>query len=232
MNPLISCDQMGTPEAVSVPAFEGFPIHRNEELLNAATHAAGAVMGVIGSLVLLERAADCGIVYLIACATYAATLVTLYLASTLYHLAQDRSLKRMLRTVDHVCIFLLIAGTYTPVMLISLRGSAWAPLIVIWSVAACGTALKVAAADRTSGTGSTLLYAATGLLGIPIMPQMIQAFSQPGAVCIVAGGAAYLAGLIFFVQERPWFHALWHVFVLAGSICHYSAILSALPAIP
>ena len=230
MNPLLTCESSGNPNAVRVAAVEVSGAARNEEWLNAATHAAGVVLSLIGSLVLLERAADRGTLSFVACAIYAASLVVLYLASTVYHLVREQALKRVLRTVDHVCIFLLIAGTYTPVTLLPLGRSAWVPLILIWGVAAAGALLKVAAADWAYGSRSTLLYAAAGLLGIPLIPRLLHTFPEPGAACILGGGVAYIAGLIFFLQEKPYFHAVWHIFVLVGSVCHYCAIfLSVVP---
>jgi hemolysin III len=202
----------------------------DEEFLNGVTHAAGAVLSVAGSLVLLRLAVERGsLLHVVGCATYAGSLVTLYLASTLYHLARHEPLKQTLRVVDHVCIFLLIAGTYTPVSLVPLRGPhGWILLALVWCIAAAGAILKVTAADWAYGNGSTLLYAATCALGLPLLPQMIATFPQPGVTCVLAGSLAYAVGLVFFVRDdKPYFHAIWHLFVLAGSICHYLAILLA-----
>ena len=156
---------------------------------------------------------------------YGATLVAVYAASTLYHSSRRPRLKRALRVVDHCAIFLLIAGTYTPVTLVALRGAwGWTLFGLVWGLCLAGIVFKVLFIDRFAVL-STAAYVLIGWLGIIAVRPMLELLSGPAIGWLVAGGVAYTAGTFFYHSNRlPYAHAVWHLFVLAGSVFHYVAI--------
>jgi hemolysin III len=165
--------------------------------------------------------------HIVACSIYGATLICLYTASTLYHASISPRVKRALRIFDHSAIYLLIAGTYTPFLLVSLRGPwGWSLFAVIWGLAVAGVLFKFWFVERF-GILSTAVYIAMGWLVVIAAKPVITHVPIIALIWLLAGGLAYTAGVIFFVAKRiPYSHAIWHIFVLAGSICHYFAVFS------
>ena len=204
--------------------------HSVEELANAVTHGVGLVLSIAGFVVLLVFAALHGTAWhMVACSIYGVTLICLYTASTLYHSVLSPGLKRTLEVFDHSAIYLLIAGTYTPFLLINLRGSwGWPLFAVIWGLALAGILFKLRFTGRFNFF-STAAYIAMGWLGVIAARPMVAHVPANALIWLLAGGLTYNAGVIFYVYRRiPYSHAIWHVFVLAGSICHYFAVFSTL----
>jgi hemolysin III len=202
--------------------------HSVEEIANAVTHGIGLLLSIAGFVVLLVLAALRGTAWhIVACSIYGATLICLYTASTLYHASISPRVKRALRIFDHSAIYLLIAGTYTPFLLVSLRGPwGWSLFAVIWGLAVAGVLFKFWFVERF-GILSTAVYIAMGWLVVIAAKPVITHVPIIALIWLLAGGLAYTAGVIFFVAKRiPYSHAIWHIFVLAGSICHYFAVFS------
>ena len=202
--------------------------HSLEEIANAITHGIGLLLSIAGFVVLLVLAALRGTAWhIVACSIYGATLICLYTASTLYHAVISPRVKRALRIFDHSAIYLLIAGTYTPFLLVSLRGPwGWSLFGVIWGLALVGVLFKFWFVERFAIL-STVVYIAMGWLVVIAAKPVITHLSLTAIIWLLAGGLAYTGGVIFFAAKRiPYSHAIWHLFVLAGSICHYFAVLS------
>ena len=206
---------------------------RREELANTITHGFGAVASLIAGIVLIVLAAGSGDPWrIISASVFSLTLVTLYTASTFYHGASDGPHKFRLEIFDHCAIFLLIAGTYTPFMLVSLRGPwGWSLFGVVWSLAIVGVFLKLTFKTRFSLL-STAIYIAMGWLVVVAAVPMIEALPLNTLLLLVAGGVTYTAGTVFYHNERiPYAHAIWHLFVLGGSILHYFAVATQVTAL-
>ena len=198
-----------------------------EEVASAITHGLGAVLSVGAGAVLITLAAVFGDVWtVVGASVFAGSLVLLYSASTLYHAIPHTTAKARLQTVDHCAIYVLIAGTYTP-FLLSLRGTwGWTLFAVIWTLAAGGIVFKLFFTGRFT-LASTLVYVAMGWLIVVAAGPLRAALPGPTIAWIVAGGLAYTAGIAFYLNRRLRFaHAIWHLFVLAGSVCHFAAVLS------
>jgi len=198
-----------------------------EELANAVTHGFGLALSLAGFAVLLVLAIVRGGPWHIAsCTVYGATLVILYLASTLYHSSRSPRLKHILRVVDHSAIYLLIAGTYTPFTQVNLRGFwGWTLFGLVWSCCVAGVVLKTFFINRLPVV-STLLYVAMGWVCVIAIKPLVSAIPAGGLAWLLSGGLLYTIGVIFFASRRLRFnHAIWHLFVLAGSICHYMAVV-------
>jgi hemolysin III len=202
-------------------------IQRNEEVFNSLTHGLGLALSLGGVSVLVTLASLRGSVWhIVGCSIFGASLITLYTASTLYHGARRERSKKILQVVDHVCVFLLIAGTYTPFTLTIFRGPwGWTLFGLIWAFAAVGVLLKSGfMASRLSQ--SVLPYVLMGWVGVIVMIKPILMIPTGGLILLVGGGLLYSVGVIFYTRDKiPCFHAVWHLFVLAGSTCHYFAIL-------
>lgn len=157
------------------------------------------------------------------------TLVILYLASTLYHSVRDSKLKRIFKILDHACIYLLIAGTYTPFLLVSLRGPwGWTLLGVIWGLALVGVIFKTFSAQRFRRF-LVLGYLLMGWLCVIAGRELILRVPAEGLFWLALGGLLYTVGVLFYAWRKlPYGHTIWHLFVLGGSICHYLAVLSLL----
>jgi hemolysin III len=204
-----------------------------EEIANAVTHGIGLLFSVAGCIVLLVFAILHGRAnYIVACSIYGVTLICLYAASTLYHAAIAPRVKRALKILDHSAIYLLIAGTYTPFLLLYLRGAwGWTLFAVVWSLALAGILFKFWFVDHFPFL-STAVYLLLGWL-VVIAVKPVQAHIPASTLLwLVAGGLLYSSGVIFFAWKRlPYGHVIWHLFVMAGSACHYVAVLrSVLPA--
>src|SRR4029077_874496 len=196
--------------------------HSLEEIANAITHVIGLLLSIAGFVVLLALAALRGTAWhIVACSIYGATLICLYTASTLYHAVISPRVKRALRIFDHSAIYLLIAGTYTPFLLVSLRGPwGWSLFGVIWGLALVGVLFKFWFVERFAIL-STAVYIAMGWLVVIAPKPVITHLPLTAIIWLLAGVLAYTGGVIFFAAKRiPYSHAIWHLFVLAGSICH------------
>ena len=205
-----------------------------QELANSLTHGVGLTLSIAGFIVLLVLAAMRGSAWrIVGCAIYGSTLICLYTASTLYHSIQSPRLNRILKVCDHSAIYLLIAGTYTPFLLVNLRGGwGWSLFAVIWGLAMAGILFKVWFVEHFSLL-STAVYLLMGWLALLAIKPLLLAVPLSGLLWLLAGGVLYTVGVVFYVSKRvPYNHAIWHGFVLAGSTCHYFAVLCAviLPA--
>ena len=190
------------------------------------THGLGLIASIVGVAVLVSLAVERGEGWhVVSAAIYGATLVALYAASTLYHALKGTKARGVLRILDHCSIYLLIAGTYTPITLVSLRGSwGWALFGTVWGLAVAGIFFKVFATGRF-GYLSTVAYVLMGWICILALKPMLVLLSPGALSLLLAGGLAYTAGTVFYAWERiPYSHAVWHLFVIAGSVCHYLAI--------
>lgn len=198
-----------------------------EEIANTISHGLGLVLALVALPVLVMSALRAGDVrFLVGVSVFGATMVLLYLASTLYHSTTHEAAKRMFRLFDHTAIFLLIAGTYTPFALGVLRGPwGWSMLAAVWTLAIVGIVLKVIARTRHSRI-SIVLYVVMGWMAIVAVKPMFALIPMPGILLIFAGGIAYTGGLAFFAAHRIRYnHFIWHLFVIAGTICHFFAVL-------
>jgi hemolysin III len=200
---------------------------RGEEIANSITHGLGLALSLAGLAVLVTLAALRGTAWhIVSCAVYGATLVILYAASTLYHGVRGPRVKRVLRVLDHSAIYLLIAGTYTPFALVTLRGAwGWSLFGVVWGLALLGILWKVWFVDRFVIV-STTVYLLMGWLAVIAAKPLLAALPLGGIAWILAGGLCYTAGVVFFGWKKlPYAHAVWHVFVISGSVCHFLAVL-------
>jgi hemolysin III len=198
-----------------------------EEVANSVTHGVGLVASIAGLVVMLVAAVTRGDAWLItACAVYGATLVLLYLTSTLYHALAMTRARSVMRRLDHSAIYLLIAGTYTPFVLISLRGPwGWTLFGITWGLALFGITVKAVLGPRWPII-STTLYILMGWVVVVAIGPLMKSLPGGGVGWLFAGGACYTLGVVFFAWERMRYsHAIWHLFVLGGSVCHYVAVL-------
>jgi hemolysin III len=200
---------------------------RGERLANWLTHGIGAVLSAAGLPLLVVFASIYGDVWhIVSYAIFGSTLIALYTASTLYHLSRQERWRWVLRRWDHAAIFLLIAGTYTPFLLVSLRGPwGWSLFGVIWLLCGMGAALKFCGAERFK-TLSLVAYLAAGWMVVVAIRPLIHVVPTPGLWLLVAGGLSYTCGVAFYVwRGLRYHHACWHLFVLGGSTCHFLAVL-------
>ncbi len=202
---------------------------RGEEAANSITHAVGAVLALAGLVVLALSAIRYGTARsIVGCVVFGAALVFLYSVSTLYHSVGSgpSRAKAVLRVLDHSAIFLLIASTYTPFTLVSLRGPwGWSLFGVVWGLALAGIALRLVLRRRPTGA-FVALYLAMGWCVVVAAKPLLAALVPGGIVLLVAGGVAYSAGIVFYAwRSLPYAHAIWHGFVLAGSALHFAAVL-------
>ncbi len=198
-----------------------------EEIANSITHGIGLILAIAGLAVLTGYASRLGnIWHMVSCTIFATTLILQYAFSTLYHSIQLPRAKSIMRVLDHSAIFLLIAGTYTPFMLVNLRGVwGWSLLTVIWSLALLGVLFQVSLLRRWQGV-SLGLYIGMGWVVVIAIKPMLEAVAMEGLLLLLLGGLAYTSGVIFYVWKRlRYHHAIWHGFVLLGSILHYFAVL-------
>ena len=200
---------------------------KGEEIANSLTHGAGTVLAIVGLVVLIIFAALYGNAWhIVSCSIFGAALILLYLASTLYHAIEHPGAKSILRILDHSAILLLIAGTYTPITLISLRGPwGWTLFGVVWGLAIIGILIET---TRLRRHRSWLigLYVVMGWAVVAAVKPMMHNMDSGGLWLLLAGGIAYTGGIAFYLWNRlPYNHAVWHLFVLAGSVFHYFAVL-------
>ncbi|HIF9514497.1 hemolysin III family protein [Photobacterium damselae] len=198
-----------------------------EEIANSVSHGLGMIFGIVGLVLLLVQAvnAKADALSIVSLSIYGGSMILLYLASTLYHAIPFERAKRALKTFDHCAIFLLIAGTYTPFLLISLRTPlAITLMVIIWLLALMGIAAKIVFVYRFKKL-SIITYLTMGWLSLIAIYQLAMALSTGGLVLLALGGLIYSIGVVFYINKRiPYNHAIWHLFVLGGSICHFCAI--------
>lgn len=197
-----------------------------EELANSLTHGLGAVLSVAGLVLLVVFSVRQGDAWhVVSTAIFGATLVLLYTASTLYHSFRGERLKQVLQKFDHAAIFLLIAGTYTPFELVTLRGAwGWSLFGVVWGLAVAGVTIKFWLAGRFRLV-STLIYLLMGWLVMVAIKPLVAALPAGGLKLLIAGGLCYTGGAAFYLWKRlPYHHAIWHLFVMGGSACHWAAV--------
>ena len=202
---------------------------RGEELANTLTHGVGFLAAALGTPVLLDAArAHDSTPFFVGSAVFAAAMVLLYLGSTVYHVWPRTRFKGILQTIDHSAIFLLIAGTYTPFTLGPLYGPwGWTILAVVWALACFGVALKTFKGVSHRPRLAIALYLGLGWLIVLAIRPLAMAVSLSTLLWLIAGGVVYTAGVIFFINDhKRYCHAVWHLFVLGGTSCHYFAVLS------
>ncbi|NHZ71876.1 MAG: hemolysin III family protein [Aquificales bacterium] len=205
---------------------------RGEEIANSITHGIGTALSIAGLSVLVVLAVIYGDVWrIVSFSIYGGSLILLYLASTLYHSLQHPRVKQVLRKFDHASIYILIAGTYTPFLLISMRGSLGWPIFgLIWGLAAAGIVWKMFFVGKWEVL-ATIIYILMGWMCIFLFKDMVSAIPPLGVTMLITGGVVYTAGVIFYAWEKlPYNHAIWHLFVLGGSVCHFVAISTLIPA--
>lgn len=199
-----------------------------EEIANSVSHGAGLVAALVGIPVLIVDAArHADAAFIAAASLFSATIVLLYLASTLYHALPAGKAKRVFRILDHSSIYLLIAGTYAPFTLGVLRGAwGWSLFGVVWGLAVAGVALK-ASGRASNPIFSTGLYLLMGWVVIVAVDPLFSRVPTAGLLWLLAGGLCYTAGVYFFAMDSRlrYGHLVWHLFVLAGTVCHYFAVL-------
>ncbi len=209
------------------------PYTLGEEIANSITHGIGTGLSIAGLTVLVVLAALYGDVWrIVSFSIFGSSLVLLYLASTLYHSFQNPRIKKIFQIFDHSAIYLLIAGTYTPFLLISLRGAwGWTFLVVIWGLAFLGIGLKALFFEYYERL-SALGYVLMGWLCVIAGKELLTNVPQVSLIWLAVGGMAYTIGIIFLAWRKiPYGHAIWHLFVLGGSICHYFAVANLLPSV-
>ena len=195
---------------------------RREEQFNAATHALGALLGIAGFILLIifeSKKTDWSLFSVI---VYGLSIIILFSASALYHSVKSEKKKHYFRIVDHISIYLLIAGTYTPILLITLAESkGWTLFWVVWGIALFGLVLKIFFTGRFE-LFSTLLYLVMGWLIVFDFSTLIELMPTNGIIFLIIAGLAYTVGIIFYAVDRiPYNHVIWHLFVLTGAIFHY-----------
>ncbi|WP_257274898.1 MULTISPECIES: hemolysin III family protein [unclassified Endozoicomonas] len=197
-----------------------------EEIANSITHGLGALLSVAGLTLLVAYAAEQHDVWRIASfSIYGATLILLFLSSTLYHSIQHEKTKKVFKLLDHCSIYLLIAGTYTPFLLVSMRDTlGWIMFATVWLLAIAGIVFKVWFGPRFKKL-SVATYILMGWLVLFASKELASKISLEGVYWLVAGGLSYTLGAVFYLWKKlPFNHAIWHVFVLGGSFCHFFAV--------
>jgi hemolysin III len=199
-----------------------------EEIASSVTHGLGLAGSIVVLPFLIIAASRDGDAWRVMSATiFGVSLILLYAASTFYHALPPSRAKRVFRVIDHSAIYLLIAGTYTPFLLGPLRGPwGWSLLAVIWALAFAGIIMKATLGFRWA-RASTVVYLLMGWIGVIAVKPLIERVTPAGLLWLLAGGLAYTGGVIFFVFDRRlrYAHAIWHLFVAAGSVCHVVAVL-------
>ena len=200
-----------------------------EEIFNSVSHGVGAGLSIAGCVVAVVKAAlHGGAMDVVSAAIFGAMLIILYLMSTLYHAITNDTAKRVFRVLDHCTIFLLIAGTYTPYTLISLRGQnaalGWSIFGILWGLTAFGVVLNAVSLKKFKVI-PMILYIAMGWCVVIVLKPLYEAIGLGGLLFLLIGGLCYTAGIFFFSSKIKYMHAIWHLFVLAGSILHYFSIL-------
>lgn len=196
--------------------------YKKEERLHAVSHGIGVILGLFGLVILMNTNSFKSNYATFSILVYGVSIILLFTASTLYHIAANVSVKKKLRILDHISIYFLIAGTYTPVALITLvNGNGWVIFYLVWSIAIIGTVLKLFYTGRFEAL-SLLMYIFMGWLIIFDISNLIASTSTLGLSLLALGGAFYTLGIFFYAMRRiPYNHLIWHIFVLGGAISHW-----------
>jgi hemolysin III len=203
------------------------PYKMREEIVHSVTHGIGIVMAVAGLGLLIAHANTFGSArHIVGCSIFGGALIILYSASTLYHGIRHPKAKRVLRIIDHSAIYLLIAGTYTPFALVNLHGTwGWTLFGVVWGLALLGIVLQFSPLRKFSYV-RLILYITMGWAALAVIKPLAASVPRLALILILSGGLTYTVGIVFYLWRRlPYHHAIWHVFVLSGSILHYLAVL-------
>ena len=201
------------------------PQTAGEEIANTVSHGVGAVLAAAGAVPLLVKAAMDSGQAVVGMALYAASLLGLYAASSVYHGVRNPALKKRLRVLDHCSIFLLILGTYIPMALLVLGGSlGWTLIGINAALAVVGIVLDLIDLERFSKV-TLVLYAAMGWLILPAIGRVVTVLPPAGVALLAGGGVAYTVGILFYKSKRHYMHFVWHLFVLAGSALQYFCVL-------
>jgi len=198
-----------------------------EELANRLTHCVAALLSIVGLVILLVAASRTGDPYrIVSVAVFTSVLCIFYIISTLYHTFRNQRVRYIFRILDHAGIFLVIAASYTPFTLVSLReGNGWALFGVVWGFAVVGVVFKTFMTHRLAFL-APVLYIALGWLIVVDLEGLLSMVPIKGVLWLFAGGLCYTVGIVFYAIDRiPYNHAIWHLFVVAGSLCHYLSIL-------
>lgn len=201
-----------------------------EEIFNAVSHGTGGLLAIAGTVVLIVLCAVYSDAWaVVSSCIYGASLIILYTMSTLYHAISNERAKRFFRIMDHNTIFFLIAGTYTPFTLVSLRGKiGWVLFFVVWIAAAVGIALNSVDLEKYRKP-SIVCYVAMGWVIIFAIKLMIEAVPKNSLVFLLVGGILYTVGIIFYAMKKlKYFHSVWHLFTVAGSVFHYFSVMLAI----
>ncbi len=205
--------------------------YRDEELWNTGTHGLGILLGAVGAVFMILQVQGADRLSRVSVWIYSISVIVLFTASTVYHAVADPRIKRKLRILDHISIYLLIAGTYTPVALITLReGSGWWLFGAVWGMALFGTVLKLFFTGKFE-IFSLFLYLLMGWLIVIDLNNLLDHLTSTGKGLLMAGGGFYTVGILFYaIRKIPFNHMIWHFFVLAGAFCHWLFIyLDVLP---
>jgi hemolysin III len=209
----------------TLPALPSYSVR--EEIASSVMHGIGIVLAIVGLAVLVGFAARHGDRWhVVGCSTFGAALIICFTTSTLYHSIRSERSKHVLRALDHAAIFLLIAGTYSPFMLVNLKGPwGWSLFAVIWTLAIVGIGMRLLLKGRMHGL-VVATYLAMGWAVVVAVEPMIKHVALGGLILLASGGLTYTAGVIFYKWRRlPYNHAIWHGFVMAGAAMHFSAVL-------
>jgi hemolysin III len=200
---------------------------QSEERANTLSHGLGALLSIVALIILLTSAVKSGEVdRIVSFSIYGLSLILLFTASTLYHGSTKLQLKKLFKLFDHCAIYLLIAGSYTPLMALGLGGTlGYSMLTLIWLIALAGIAFKVKFGHKYKIL-SVSTYLGMGFISLAIMNQLYQSLSTGGLTLLAVGGGIYTFGVFFYLQKKiPFNHAIWHLFVLAGATCHFFMML-------
>jgi hemolysin III len=194
-----------------------------EEIANAVTHGIGALLAIAGTVLLIVKAQ--GALQVVSFSIYGTTMLMLYVSSTMYHSLTHMGAKRVFQVLDHSSIFLLIAGSYTPFMLVSVQGTlGWSIWGLNMAFAVAGIIIEAVARDRFHKV-QLVIYVLMGWMCVLAMPQLLESIPRGGVVLLIVGGLCYTGGIVFYVWKKlPYSHPIWHLFVLAGTVTHYLAV--------
>ena len=200
-------------------------IHPKEEFLNTISHAVGAIFGVIGLFLLISKNSKKTSYTTVSIIVYSLTFISMFVASSLYHYVSNIEIKRKLRIVDHINIYFLIAGTYTPMCLITLiNGKGWTIFYIVWGITAIGILLKSFFTGKLEIL-SLVLYLGMGWLVVYDFENILDYVAEEGIQLLFVGGAFYTLGIIFYAIDKiPYNHFIWHLFVLGGALSHWLMI--------
>ncbi|EPR66858.1 PAQR family membrane homeostasis protein TrhA [Cyclobacterium qasimii] len=198
-----------------------------EEFANTVTHLIGILFSIVAiSLLVVFSVLNGTALHVVSCCIFGATMLLLYTSSTLYHAIQSNELKPLLRSIDHISIYFLISGTYTPFLLIGLGGTlGWVYFGIVWTITLLGLVFKIFFIGRFEKL-SLILYLGMGWMALLLIKPLVANLSTEIIYLIAAGGLAYTIGTVFYANKKMLYaHAIWHVFVLAGTVLHFIAIL-------